>query len=60
MIQKYLDKVESETNTYAVLRQVGIFELPELLSELEVIGWNLKHVLPLDSHYVSLLLRRTR
>lgn len=58
MIEALLQEVRDETNRYALLKMVPTEAMPELLSELEVIGWNLKSVIPVGTDQVQLLLRR--
>lgn len=58
MIESLLQEVRDETNRYALLKMVPTEAMPELLSELEVIGWNLKSVIPVGSEQVQLLLKR--
>lgn len=58
MIEDLLQEVRDETNRYALLNMVPSYAIPELLSELEVIGWNLKSVIPVERNLVRLLLKR--
>lgn len=58
MIESLLQEVRDETNRYALLKMVPTEAMPELLSELEVIGWNLKSVIPVGTDQVQLLLKR--
>lgn len=58
MIEALLQKVRDETNKYAMLQRVKCELVPELLTELEVVGWNLKALIPHGDYAVTLLLKR--